>query len=80
MNTCSFNGLEMSSGEQGLCVHSNISLSKNSASFGMSAGAALYAVVKCENKNLNSIQNHMSKVQYCSILSKLSWQVMLQKS
>jgi hypothetical protein len=30
INTCVLKGLEQSSGEQGLCVHSNISLSKNS--------------------------------------------------
>lgn len=29
-NTCVLKGLEQSSGEQGLCVHSNISLSKRS--------------------------------------------------
>lgn len=31
INTCILKGLEQSSGEQGLCVHSNISLSKKSA-------------------------------------------------
>jgi hypothetical protein len=31
INTCILKGLEQSSGEQGLCVHSNISLSKISA-------------------------------------------------
>jgi hypothetical protein len=60
INTCVLKGLEQSSGEQGLCVHSNISLSKNSEAVEHFPCNPPYIISAKHKKTKNMASNNQS--------------------